>query len=248
MKLYPITLALTLALVPEAAGAETLCLNCPGNFKFAYATKDVDHGANANNPDPGCLNPVDKIVDAIKNEVEPWIEEAASKQAAGAVASYAGPAAGIAFDAVVGPEIGKKVATIIQNNSGVTNAAQCTMLCVLLPEGALFQYYTYGSMENQWRINEDAEIWPRPKGGGRFEHCYAKGPKDCAIGWSRFDETPVLSYPRARQPMICSAYKNWSGDRKRQAFLGVWYKLGGSQGPAGQIGANSFRTVDGEIQ
>lgn len=192
---------------PSSASAQTVSacsispapLNCSGMLAL-QVNQVVPNGAYAHDADPGCMNDatgdIQRVLDAALVAAYPQI------------AIFSGPLS----TAVAGP-----VNDYLRNQGGdigrlfspySKNAALCASVIGVIPVKA-----TYVG----WRLlaTDDAN-------GGEFRECIPGN--DCAIGWSKFPNEPLL-LENSKVKTVSAMFMNWSHDRTRIARMIIFYRL-----------------------
>jgi hypothetical protein len=130
----------------------------------------------------------------------------ASNQASQGASDYAGPVAGY----VAGLVASSQVQQILGNLHMASTTSACRALCVKLPAGA-----SVVEVRGMARDNESHN--------GNPTYCQPGHPShECAVGWSEL-EAPTYSSTAMGQ-VVCTAAKNWSGDRSRDFAIFVYYR------------------------
>ena len=143
------------------------------------------------------------------------IRQYASTQAQDAVASYAGPIAGVAAN-LVGE---RQAARLLGRLEVPSTTPQCTHLCVKLPANATY-------IETRGMAGDNPEYGGRSGNGWKKTYCQPDQPPhptgECAPEWSDLDKA---TFENTRAGMfVCTTAYNWSGNLYRNFGLYVYYR------------------------
>jgi hypothetical protein len=100
------------------------------------------------------------------------------------------------------PKLGGAAGQILDTLFGANRYANCVPVSVVIPAGARITGIEYQASD--WSGSRSCVIG-----------------QDCQIGWSRFD--PAKYFPAGDSLVITSVFRNWSGDRTRNATMIVYF-------------------------
>ena len=141
-----------------------------------------------------------------QNSIDP-VAEAAKALAAGYAGGFYGSLTSVLQSAAKAarPQTAGAIGQALDLVMGGDRYANCVPVSVVIPAGAQIIRYQYVASDGS--------------GSGACEI-----GQDCQIGWSRFD--PPQVYAAGSSVIVTSNFRNWSGDRTRNATMTVYYRVG----------------------
>ena len=179
----------------EVVGPGSGCKTCQPGELAVVNVDDVGHGRYSYNAAPTCqVGSAGDLGKALDG-----IEKAVLKDFAGALRELTNTDAFRQATSPIHGEVGKVL------NGGKSDTANCQLICNIVPlEGEITDYAIYAG-----NTKED------------LTRCEAG--KDCPIGWSKFESTPITTATGSSKTH-CVNFMNWSHDRDRVARLVTFFK------------------------
>jgi hypothetical protein len=200
MRILGVLLIVALAMpVFGQATAAGQCEWCQANEASATVTYVVGPGDYVYQNDPGCDSDTNTAINQL-------VQAYANSQVPG-ISLFAGPFltdGSSQLGNAIKQNVGGSLGDWLQVFTG-QRTANCAVMAVAMPAGSQYTAYRYEARE----------------AGGGWQKC-PTGTADCPIGWSACREPPNVRWTN-NGGIAVTTFKNWSGDRTREARFTVYF-------------------------